>query len=79
MSQRYALKEEDEGQTQKSTGPTLSEKADELINYVVSVALPEVDVDAYSTKLKMSVHDYAFQRAEEECHVARHSGVDLSI
>ena len=60
MSQRYALKEEDEGQTQKSTGPTLSEKADELINYVVSVALPEVDVDAYSTKLKMSVHDYAF-------------------
>ena len=80
MNQRYAIKEKDDVSSisEKSTGACLSEKADEFINYIVSVALPEVDVDAYTTKLKMSVHDYALQKAEDECHVARHSGVDIS-
>ena len=64
--------------SEKSSSASLSEKADEFINYIVSVTLPEVDVDAYSTKLKISVHDYALQKADEECHVARHSGVDIS-
>ena len=43
----------------------MSEKADEFINYIVSISLPEVDVDSYTSKLKMSVHDYAMKKAEE--------------
>lgn len=57
----------------------MSEKADEFINYIVSVALPEIDVDSYSTKSNLSVADFATKKAEEFCQVTRPSGVDLSF
>jgi hypothetical protein len=40
-------------------GVILSEKADELINYILGITLPEVDADAYSTRDNISVKEYA--------------------
>ena len=61
------MKEKDDQSSvsENNDNPGLSEKADEFINYIVSISLPEVDVDSYTSKLKMSVHDYAMKKAEE--------------
>ena len=59
------MKEKDDQSSVSESNACLSEKADEFINYIVSISLPEVDVDSYTSKLKMSVHDYAMKKAEE--------------
>ena len=59
------MKEKDEQSSVYESNDCLYEKADEFINYIVSISLPEVDVDSYTSKLKMSVHDYAMKKAEE--------------
>ena len=45
---------------------------------MVSVSLPEVDIDQYSTKLMVSVQEYALRKAEDHSKATRSSAVELS-
>jgi len=54
------------------------EEADELIDFIVGITLPEVDADQYSTKQNISVKEYAERKAAEFRSVASNNGKELS-
>jgi len=39
--------------------------ADNLINKVMKLALPEVDMDQYSARMQISANDYAVNKAND--------------
>ena len=41
------------------------EYADNLINTVMKLALPEVDMDQYGTRMSLSANEYAVKKATE--------------
>ena len=54
-------------------------KADELISLILSLNLPEVDVDQYNSHGGVAVKDYAQRKAEEFRSLMRNSGLEMSI
>lgn len=42
-----------------------SDKADELINFILNIQIPEIDMDLYSTELNISAEEYAMRKVNE--------------
>ena len=54
MDKRYA-----------ASGDQFIEKCDELINFILNISIPEVDIDQYKIAMGISAEEYATKRANE--------------
>jgi hypothetical protein len=50
---------------QDENNPRYQEKADELINFILNINLPEVDMDQYKISFGVSATDFAKNKADE--------------
>ena len=50
---------------QDENNPRYQEKSDELINFILNINLPEVDMDQYKISFGVSAADYAKKKADE--------------
>lgn len=45
--------------------PRYQEKADELINFILNISLPEIDMDQYKITFGISASEFALKKADE--------------
>lgn len=47
-----------------------TEKADELINFILNITVPEIDIDQYKIIMNISAEEYALKKANELCRAS---------
>ena len=50
---------------QDENNPRYQEKADELINFILNISLPEIDMDQYKITFGIGAAEYALKKSDE--------------
>ena len=50
---------------QDENNPRYQEKADELINFILNISLPEIDMDQYKITFGISAAEFALKKTDE--------------